>query len=417
MRVFVLCISLAAFCGGVAHAQVSGLTLPPVDHPLIIRYEEQCVGSIVRNASGCAALRTQIIAEFPPQSSVAMLKYIAAATPMATEADARLHLPQWGALAYLPGRIYSYDSPEPFGGMFYNSSRGSPMSILTRWNIPGVMMTRYWVDAFGLPRVIDTITKSGGNDRFTVNRIWVRESSSELLEATFSKETIQEFGRNYTFDDYEFVKDNITQKRKRITSDEGYTVQEVPDWSRVLDFNAAVLANKERAIREAAQEAKEQRRSAAMGNVLLGLQVAGNELATRNRERVQANTTISQGQGPKLDNGPTSGGRTGGIASPSSKNAGEPLQFFYRVGMAPNDGETRNPNCVSNVVTLSETVSFGASGSEGRAAALTDLYRDTFIAKCKQLGRVMGPGDAIYNRRDGSFQPGARANDRRVELP
>ena len=45
--------------------------------------------------------------------------------------------------------------------------------------------------------------------------------------------------------------------------------------------------------------------------------------------------------------------------------------------------------------------------------------RTTANDKCQRLGRVMGPGAAISKgmNPDGAFQPGARSNDRSVQLP
>ena len=108
-----------------------------------------------------------------------------------------------------------------------------------------------------------------------------------------------------------------------------------------------------------------------------------------------------------------------GTPPPSEHADGAPLRFFYTVGLVPTATDTRNPACMSNVVTDKELIDWKEWGAGGKAAAIAEPHKAKFIAACQRLGTLTSLGNVmvVFDRGDGSFKPTPHPTDRVVQLP
>lgn len=120
----------------------------------------------------------------------------------------------------------------------------------------------------------------------------------------------------------------------------------------------------------------------------------------------------------RLDSGAATpkGGLGNAMPPPGEHEDGQPLKFFWWVGMVPTASDTRNPSCVSQVITLSDKVDWKEFGASGRAEALTAKYRDAFSQACAKQGQLAGSASPLFDRGDGTFRYAPHTTDRRVML-
>lgn len=107
-----------------------------------------------------------------------------------------------------------------------------------------------------------------------------------------------------------------------------------------------------------------------------------------------------------------------GTPPPDRHEDGAPLRFYYVVGLVPTAADTRNPLCISNVVTLEDRVDWKEWGSSGRADSLTERFKEPFLAACARRGEVTSSANAhqVYDRGDGQFVYQPHPTDRKVTL-
>lgn len=130
------------------------------------------------------------------------------------------------------------------------------------------------------------------------------------------------------------------------------------------------------------------------------------------------------GSGPAARPAPTAPQRAvAAPPKPAPKPAaaqGQPVRFYYWVGMAGRKAGDRNIRCYSNVVALRDRFVPHGYGEADKAVALVEPYRATFIDRCRRAGGVFNPNDVQYQI-DGlnSFQNSPRwnADDQGVTLP
>jgi hypothetical protein len=123
----------------------------------------------------------------------------------------------------------------------------------------------------------------------------------------------------------------------------------------------------------------------------------------------------------RLDSGSSTpkGGLAGAVPPPDIHSDGQPLRFYFVVGMVPTSKDIRNPNCYSNIVTLPDKVDWKEWGSEGRAAQLAGAFKASFDEKCRRQGALepVSGGSPAFDRGDGLFVYSVHPTDRKVVLP
>lgn len=72
---------------------------------------------------------------------------------------------------------------------------------------------------------------------------------------------------------------------------------------------------------------------------------------------------------------------------------GEPLSFYFVVGLVPGPNNTRNPRCFSEVVNSGIRIDGNQWGAGEKIAEVTERYRSRFISECNRRGQI----DSINN--------------------
>ncbi len=136
-------------------------------------------------------------------------------------------------------------------------------------------------------------------------------------------------------------------------------------------------------------------------------------------QRSASSSSSAQGAGPASRTASVSP-PPGALGQSAGAGNGPPIRFYYVVSLVPTANDTRNPLCVSNVVTLDARLDADPWGRRAKAAPLVEAYRDKFVSECSRLGRITSLGNLYYTIEgvdSGWPYPSFHPSDRKVMLP